>query len=92
MNYSMEHYLEWEENEFLRSLRIELVPETKDGDFRSIVNSSEMKLINQRLLPAVAPANQCRRRNQTLENYDVDSQLREKVHAYTSFEDYLINM
>ncbi|KAK6030621.1 hypothetical protein OSTOST_03238 [Ostertagia ostertagi] len=83
--YSVEDYLEWEQSEFLRSLRIALLPETIDGDFRSALQSGITTIVPNLFTIPSHPTSHCRRRNETTD-------FEERVHVYTTFEDLLIDL
>ncbi|KAK6733400.1 hypothetical protein RB195_017253 [Necator americanus] len=83
--YSVDDYLEWEHSEFLRSLRIALLPDTADGDFRAALSTGLIDIVPSLFTVPSRPSGNCRRRNITM---DVE----EKVHVYTTFEDLLIDL
>ncbi|KAL6733136.1 hypothetical protein Aduo_003814 [Ancylostoma duodenale] len=83
--YSVDDYLEWEQSEFLRSLRIALLPDTADGDFRAAVSTGLIDVVPGLFTVPPRPTGNCRRRNTTM---DVE----ERVHVYTTFEDLLIDL
>ncbi|KJH42699.1 hypothetical protein DICVIV_11311 [Dictyocaulus viviparus] len=83
--YSVEDYLEWEHNEFLRHLRIALLPETSDGDFRTALTSGLIDIVPGLFTVPVPSNGKCRRQNASM---DVE----ERVHVYTTFEDLLIDL
>ncbi|KAJ1369371.1 hypothetical protein KIN20_030811 [Parelaphostrongylus tenuis] len=61
--YTVDDYLEWEHNEFLRHLRIALLPETIDGDFRTALTSGVADIVPSLFTVPVLPSGNCRRRN-----------------------------
>ncbi|WKX93142.1 hypothetical protein Q1695_010853 [Nippostrongylus brasiliensis] len=83
--YSVDDYLEWEHYEFLRSLRIALLPETTDGDFRSALSSGLTEIVPYLFTIPSRPSGNCRRHNKTTD-------FEERVHVYTTFEDVLIDL
>ncbi|VDM83256.1 unnamed protein product [Strongylus vulgaris] len=83
--YSVDDYLEWEHNEFLRSLRTALLPDTADGDFRAALNTGMLDVVPALFNVPPQPSGSCHRRNQTID-------FEERVHVYTSFEDLLIDL
>lgn len=83
--YTVEDYLEWEQNEFLRSLRIALLPETIDGDFRTAMSTGITNIVPSLFIIPSHPSGKCRRHNTTMD-------FEERVHVYTTFEDLLIDL
>lgn len=83
--YTVEDYLEWEHNEFLRSLRIALLPETADGDFRTALSTGITNIVPSLFTVPSRPVVNCRRGNTTMD-------FEERVHVYTTFEDVLIDL
>jgi len=85
-----EQYWTWEQFEFIKELRIRLLPETKTGDYSSLIG-------NERITTAIAslltsePESFCKKENDTLaqELYENDKERPKTEHD--KFEDTLIN-
>uniref|UniRef100_A0A914VVN3 Uncharacterized protein n=1 Tax=Plectus sambesii TaxID=2011161 RepID=A0A914VVN3_9BILA len=81
-------YWNWEEAEFIKALRLTLIPETQTGDYSAIVKENRLDAIDRRLLAAELPS-LCTSDNKSHE--DILSENDKTIQEHNAFEDVLIN-
>ncbi|PAV72620.1 hypothetical protein WR25_21075 [Diploscapter pachys] len=84
-------YLQWEERNFLRNIRILLIPETENGDLSSITdprNADLLRVADYRMFTALEIEDQCPKKNKTAN----DDNTQYRINSDAHFQDHIIDL